>query len=97
MTAWTKDQGVEGSMITMYGDPSAEFTTAVGMEMTADGPASLGIIGRCKRWAMLVDDGVVKGVAIAESEFDPAGDDFPEKTLTAALLEMALLEMAKEA
>jgi peroxiredoxin len=97
MTAWAKDQGVEGSMISFFGDPSGEFTKAVGMEMTAAGPASVGIIGRCKRHAMLVDDGVITGVAIAESEFDPAGDDFPEKTLTAALLEMVKMEMVKEA
>jgi peroxiredoxin len=58
------------------------------MEMTADGPASVGIMGRSKRWAMLVDHNIVKGVAIAESELDPAGDAFPEKTLTAALMEM---------
>lgn len=88
MTAWAKDQGTEESMISMFGDPSGEFTKAVGMEMTHEGPASVGIIGRCKRWAMLVDDGEVKEVAIAESEFDPAGDDFPEKTLAPALLEM---------
>mmetsp|Transcript_130452 Transcript_130452/g.194197 ORF Transcript_130452/g.194197 Transcript_130452/m.194197 type:complete len:95 (+) Transcript_130452:324-608(+) len=89
MKAWEKDQGTEGSMISMFADPSGEFTKAVGMEMTADGPASVGIIGRCKRWAMLVEDGVVKEVAVAESELDPAGDDFPEKTLAPALLEMA--------
>ena len=89
MTAWAKDQGTEGSMISMFGDPSGAFTKACDMEMTHEGPASVGIIGRCKRWAMLVDDGEVKGVAIAESEFDPAGDDFPEKTLAPALLEMA--------
>lgn len=38
-----------------------------------EGPASVGIIGRCKRFAMFVDDGVVKNVAVAESELDPAG------------------------
>jgi peroxiredoxin len=89
MKAWEKDQGTEGSMITMFADPSGEFTKAVGMEMTADGPASVGMIGRCKRWAMLVEDGVVKGVAVAGSDFDPFGDDFPEKTLAPALLDMA--------
>ena len=88
MRAWAVDQGIQGSMLTFYGDPSGEFTKACGMEMTADGPASVGIIGRCKRWAMLVDSNIVKGVAVAESEFDPAGDDFPEKTLAPALLEM---------
>lgn len=89
MAAWEKDQGTTGSMISMFGDPSGEFTKAVGMELTADGPKSVGIIGRCKRFAMYVVDGVVKAVAIAESEIDPAGDDFPEKTLAPALIEMA--------
>jgi peroxiredoxin len=95
MKAWEKDQGTEGSMISMFGDPSGEFTKALGMEMTADGPASVGIIGRCKRFAMCVVDGVVKAVAIAESELDPAGDDFPEKTLAPALIEMAMADVAK--
>ena len=88
MRAWAEDQGTGGSIITLYGDPSGEFTKAVGMELTADGPIGKGLIGRCKRWAMLVDHNIVKGVAVAESEFDPAGDDFPEKTLAPALLEM---------
>ena len=88
MTAWAKDQGTEESMISMFGDPTSAFTKAVGMELTADGPIGKGLIGRSKRFAMLVDDGEIKDLAIAESEFDPAGDDFPEKTLAPALLEM---------
>jgi peroxiredoxin len=71
------------------GDPSGAFTKACEQEMTHPGPASVGIIGRCKRWAMIVKDNVVTGVAVAESEMDPAGDDFPEKTLAPALIEMA--------
>jgi cytochrome c peroxidase len=89
MKAWEADQGTAGTIVTMMGDPAGEFTTACDMEMTADGPISVGIIGRCKRWAMIVDDGEVKAVNVAESELDPAGDDFPEKTLAPALIEMA--------
>lgn len=73
----------------MMGDPSGAFTKALDLEMTADGPKSVGIIGRCKRFAMVVDNSVVTAVAVAESELDPAGDDFPEKTLAPALIEMA--------
>lgn len=52
------------------------------------GPISVGIIGRCKRFALYVVDGVVKYSVIAEDlEFDPAGDDFPEKVLAPAILE----------
>jgi peroxiredoxin len=72
------------------GDPSGAFTKACDQEMTHPGPVGVGIIGRCKRWAMIVEDNVVKGVAVAENlEFDPAGDEFPEKTLAPALIEMA--------
>ena len=81
MGAWGKDQGIEDSMITFMADPTSELTKAVGMELTHEGPISLGLLGRCKRHAIYVVDGEVKGVAVAESEFDPAGDDFPEKTL----------------
>eukprot|EP00934_Nitzschia_sp_Nitz4_P003208 Nitzschia sp. Nitz4//scaffold122_size67431//48282//48955//NITZ4_006091-RA/size67431-processed-gene-0.67-mRNA-1//-1//CDS//3329534421//3198//frame0 len=89
MKAWSRDQGTDGTMVNMMADPSGEFTKAIGMELTHEGPISVGIIGRCKRFAMIVADGVVKAVNVAESEFDPAGDDFPEKTLAPALIDMA--------
>jgi len=59
------------------------------MELTADGPRSVGLFGRSKRFAMIVDKGTITAMAVAESELDPAGDDFPEKTLAPALIEMA--------
>jgi peroxiredoxin len=42
--------------------------------MTHPGPPSVGIIGRSKRFAVVVEDGVVKHVAISEGPDDPAGD-----------------------
>lgn len=89
MEAWEKDQGSADSIVTMMADPTGEFTKAVGMELTHPGPIGKGLLGRSKRYAMHIVDGEVKAVAIAESEFDPAGDDFPEKTLAPALIEMA--------
>ena len=59
------------------------------MELTADGPKSVGIVNRSKRFAMIVDKNVITAMAVAESELDPAGDDFPEKTLAPALIKMA--------
>ena len=79
-------------MITFVSDPYSEFTRACDMELTNEGPRSLGLIGRCKRFAMIVDNNVITGLAVAESELDPAGDDFPEKTLAPALIEMATAE-----
>jgi peroxiredoxin len=94
MGAWFKDQGIEGSMLQMMGDPSGEFTKACGMELTHPGPIEVGIIGRSKRFAMHVDKGVVQYVAVAEAEDDPAGDSFPTVTLAPAMLE-AVMEYNK--
>jgi 2-Cys peroxiredoxin 5 len=88
MTAWGKDQKVEeGSIIKMYGDPTSAFTKACDMELTHEGPIGVGLLGRCKRFALYVVDGEIKFATVAESDFDPAGDDFPEKVLAPALLE----------
>lgn len=81
------DQKIGGSMIKMMGDPSGAFTKALDMEMTDPGPASDGIIGRCKRFAMHVEDGKVVYVAVSEAEGDPAGDDDPSATLVEAMLD----------
>lgn len=56
MAAWSKDMGAGDSGITMLGDPMSEFTTAIGMEFTAE-PA--GFLNRSKRYSMLVENGVV--------------------------------------
>jgi len=89
MGAWAKDQGTYGSIIKMFSDPTSEFTRACDMELTADGPKSVGIINRSKRFAMIVDNNIITAMAVAEAESDPAGDDFPEKTLAPALIKMA--------
>lgn len=86
MDAWAADQKIEGSMIKFFADPTSAFTKACGMELTHEGPIGKGLLGRCKRFAMYIDDGSVKFVAVAEDEDDPAGDDFPEDTLSEALL-----------
>ena len=87
MQAWAEDQGIAGSFINMMGDPAAELTKALDVEMVHPGPPSVGIIGRCKRFAMHVVDGEVKYVAISEGPDDPAGDDDPSASLAPAMLE----------
>ena len=88
MMAWAEDQGVkEDSMVTLMGDPYGDLTSALGMEMTHAGPASVGITGRCKRFALYVENGVVKIVRVAEADDDPAGDDRPEVTLADAMVD----------
>lgn len=56
MDAWGKATGATDAGITMLGDSTAELTTAIGMEFSAP-PA--GLINRSKRYAMLVENGVV--------------------------------------
>ena len=56
MQAWGESTGATDAGITMLGDPESAFTKAIGMDFTAP-PA--GLIARSKRYAMLVEDGVV--------------------------------------
>jgi glutaredoxin-related protein len=81
MMAWGKNQGAEGSIVKMVGDTHGNLTYALGLALTHPGPvAKLGTL-RCKRHAIYAEDGVIKALEVAESANDPAGDDYPEKTL----------------
>ena len=82
MKGWADDQKIEGSMITFLGDPTGAFTKAVGMGMDHPGPNGVLGVGRCKRFAMVVEDSVVKAVEVSEAEGDPAGDNEPEGEVT---------------
>ena len=63
-------------------DTSSELTKALGLQLTAAGPMRVLGNPRCKRFAMYVDNGIIKVFNVAEKgplgEEDPAGDDFPE-------------------
>jgi peroxiredoxin 5 len=68
--------------------PAQPISTILPSVYNFQGPISKGLLGRCKRFALYVVDGVVKYSVIAEDiDFDPAGDDFPEKVLAPAILE----------
>lgn len=54
---WSKVTGADLAGISMWADPSSEFTTAIGMNF--DVPL-IGFIGRSSRYAMLVEGGVVQ-------------------------------------
>jgi peroxiredoxin len=87
MQGWAEAQGVSAdSLLTFMGDPYSEVTRALEMELTHPGPISLGLVNRCKRFALHISDGVVKAVRIAESFDDPAGDDNPEITCAPSML-----------
>lgn len=94
MQAWSENQGVKGDFVTLMGDPSGEFTKALGLEMNHPGPESVGIFGRSKRFALIVKDGVVSHVAVSEGPDDPAGDADPSASLAEAMLEALKVETA---
>ena len=75
-------------MVTFMADPAGDLTKALDMEMTHPGPPSVGIIGRCKRFAIHADDEEIKAVVVSEGPDDPAGDDDPSKTLAENMLEI---------
>lgn len=56
MKSWGEATGATAAGITMLGDADSSFTKAIGMDFDAP-PA--GLMGRSKRYAMLVDDGKV--------------------------------------
>ena len=64
MGAWGESTGAAAAGITMLGDPHSAFTKAIGMEFDAP---PVGLMGRSKRYAMLVEDGVVKVLHAEES------------------------------
>jgi len=66
MDAWGKDQGV-GDTVVMLADGNGDYTKALGLELDASG---FGMGQRAKRFAMVVDDGVVSQLHVeAPGEF----------------------------
>ncbi|MDY7116894.1 peroxiredoxin [Halomonas sp. SSL-5] len=57
--AWQRDQNAQA--ITMLADGNAELTRALGLELDASGG---GMGTRCKRFAAIVDDGVVEYLGV---------------------------------
>ncbi len=68
MDSWGKDTGAAGKIL-MLTDDGAAFSKAVGLDIDLTG-AGIGLGVRSKRYAMLVDDGVVKALNVDESPPD---------------------------
>ena len=56
MKAWGEATGATDAGITMLGDAESTFTTGIGMEFSA---LPAGLLARSKRYAMVVENGVV--------------------------------------
>lgn len=64
MKAWGEATGATVAGLTLLSDAQSAFTTSIGMNFDAP-PA--GLMARSKRYAMLVEDGVVKVLRLEES------------------------------
>jgi peroxiredoxin len=62
MEAWGKDQNV-GEKVVMLADGNGDFTRAMGLEMDGSG---FGLGKRSKRYAMVVDNGVIKSLEVEQ-------------------------------
>lgn len=62
--AWAKATGADTAGIEVLADADGSFTKALGMDFDA---AAAGLLGRSKRYAMLVKDGVVEVLHLEES------------------------------
>jgi peroxiredoxin len=60
MGAWGKDQKA-GDKVMMLGDGNAEFTQAMGLTLDA---SKAGLGTRSQRYAMIVEDGVIKDLFV---------------------------------
>lgn len=87
MNAWARDQGVEGSILKLVGDPRSVLTTA--LDLTLDHPGPMSVLGnpRCKRFSMLVNNCIVTTLNVAAADDDPAGDERPEISMVDKMLE----------
>ncbi len=56
MASWGEATGAHAAGLHLLADPAGEFTRAIGMEFDAP---PVGFHGRCKRFAMVVEDGKV--------------------------------------
>lgn len=86
MTGWAEDQKIEGSNITFLGDPHMTLTNQLGMVLDHPGPHGKGLLGRCKRFGIYLEDGVIKVWNVSEAPGDPAGDDDPSSSAVEGML-----------
>jgi glutaredoxin/glutathione-dependent peroxiredoxin len=62
LSAWEKVRNVDGK-VRILSDGNAEFTRAIGLDLDASG---FGLGTRSKRYAMVVEDGVVKSLMVED-------------------------------
>lgn len=82
MEGWARDRKIEGSMITFLADTRRELTEALDLVLDVEKVRDLLGGPRCKRFAMVVENGVIKALNVAGE--DGATD---ESTFAEGMLE----------
>lgn len=67
LKAWSEATGAGAAGIRMLADPSSAFTRAIGLDFDRE---AAGLIGRSRRYAALVEDGVVTVLNVEASPGD---------------------------
>jgi len=80
MAGWAKDQGTPGTMVRLMADTRGELTGMLGVELNHPGPMSVLGTMRCQRFAMIIDDCVIKTINVSAAPDDPAGDTDPSSS-----------------
>jgi len=75
MEAWAKDQKIAGTNITFFADTHGELTKALDFTLAAEAPYKKFGQHRSKRFALYVDNGVIKHVGLDGSPDDPTADE----------------------
>lgn len=91
MKAWAADQKISDTIITFMADTRGELTNALGMFIDHPGPRGDLGSARCKRFALICQDGVVKNVLVSEAPDDPAGDNDHKSPVAAKTMVEAAL------
>jgi 2-Cys peroxiredoxin 5 len=82
MGAYAKKSKIQGSLVSMMGDPSGEFTKECGMQVV-QADQKFGVIERSKHFAMYVVNNVVQYVAVGSED----GCDPDDATCAPAMME----------
>jgi len=105
MHGWEIDQGIKRgssgrpfwngkpSIVSFLADTRSELTQH--LDMVLDHAGVMDALGnpRCKRFALLIEDGKVAAVNLSEAEGDPAGDNEPEGPVTALTRVDAMIDL----
>lgn len=88
MKAWAKDLKIDGTIVSFAADKGSVLTKA--LDVVVDHPGVVGALGhpRCKRFALLSEDGVITAVHVSESEGDPTGDGDPSASMAEGMLKV---------